>query len=354
MPQCFSVIRSAGAAALGLAVAGCAGGAGSLAPPGGAMQAASRFSPQSHVGRARPALTSVEYFNGIPSGAEPRGVAKGPGGIWFTEFGTTQIGRIATNGTVTQFSLLPTSTTPNNIVEGPDHNMWFTETGSDVVGRITSKGKVTEFSAGNEAYGPWDIVAGPDGNLWFTYRSPSTDAIGRITTAGVVTLFTNGLSPGDPAVHDIAAGPDGNIWFTEEFGNRIGRCTTSGTITEFSSGITQNAGLVDIASGPDGDLWFTEYNANQIGRITPSGTVTEFSSGISSGAEPGSITSAKGYVWFTEEGSNPASIGRVSKNGTITEFGVDGALNVDLVAGPPSSDLWLTDYSGNGIVQVTE
>ena len=106
----------------------------------------------------------------------------------------------------------------------------------------------------------------------------------RITIAGAVTLFTNGLSPGDVAVHDITEGPDGNVWFTEEFGNRIGSITPFGAITEYSNGISMNAGLVDITTGPDGNLWFTENALNQVGPITPGGMVTEFSAGFSPNA----------------------------------------------------------------------
>lgn len=297
-----------------------------------------------------PAPSATEFFTGITANSNPRGIAGGPSGMWFTQPGANEIGRISPTGSVKEFAAPPN--TVNNIIRGSDGNMWFTEGGADNVGRITAKGKVTEFSIGNEAYGPFDITIGSDGALWFSYRSPSTNAIGRITTSGVSTLFTNGLSPGDVAVHDVANGPDRNVWFTEEFGNRIGRITTGGTITEFSNGISQNAGLVDITTGPDGNLWFTENSANQIGRITPSGVVTEFSAGISPQAGPGSIIATNSYVWFTE--SNASRIGRVSMNGHIAEFAIPAALASDIAVGAPHNSLWITDYTGNGIVQVRQ
>ncbi len=323
------------------AVAACSGGSNSTAAlPPAASAPAERRAPA-------PAPTSTEFFTGITANSNPRGITAGPGGMWFTQPGSNQIGRITSTGVVTEFAA--PATTLNNIVEGPDGNMWFTQGGADSIGRITRNGRLHTFAVGNEAYGPWDITTGSDGNLWFTFRSPSTNAIGRITTAGAVTLFTNGLSPGDVAVHDIATGSDGNVWFAEEFGNRIGRITPAGTITEFTNGITANAGLVDITPGPDGNLWFTENSSNKIGRITTSGVVTEFSRGITANSGPGSIMESGNYVWFTE--LNNTRIGRASTSGHIVEYPIPTAVAADLASGAPHNSLWITDYTGNGIVQ---
>jgi virginiamycin B lyase len=338
---------STAAALFASAIAACSGTSGSPLP-GNPQSSAAGARLQNKDGILKPALIATEFTTGITPNSNPHGITPGPGGMWFTQTGSNQIGRISPQGVVTEFSA-PTNGV-NNIVEGPDGNLWFTQTGADSIGRMTPRGTVTLFSAGNEAYGPWDITNGSDGNLWFTYRSPSTtNAIGRITTSGSVTLFTNGLSPGDVAVHDISEGPDGRVWFTEEFGNRIGAITTSGTITEYSNGISTGAGLVDITAGPDGNVWFTENSVNKIGRITTGGTVTEFSHGISPNAEPGSITQSHGYVWFTEEGAS--NVGVATTSGQIREFPIPAQLGADIAAAP-SGILWITDYTGSGIVQV--
>jgi streptogramin lyase len=333
-------------------LAACAGNPSAIAPfP--RSQAAGRVLPgpaSGHLGATEPDPVSIEYFAGISPNSTPRGIAKGPGGTWFTQPGTNQIGHINASGVVKEFSSLAPGTNPNNIVEGSDGNLWFTEAG-DRVGRITPRGGFKDYATGNEAYGPFDIAAGADGNLWFSFRSPSTNAIGRITTSGAVTLFTNGLTPGDPAVHDITNGPDGNMWFTEEFSNKIGKITPSGVITEYSAGISQNANLVDITAGADGNLWFTEFGLGKIGRITPSGNVTEYSAGITPGSNPGVIASAEGAVWFIEFGAG--RLGKISTHGKITEYSILGPSDSDIVEGP-ASDLWITDFSGNGIVRVIE
>lgn len=334
-------LTAAGALLASSVLAACAGQSTALTPT--APSAGGPAARKDHV--RGPNAKSIEYYTGITANSNPRGIANGPKGMWFTQPGSNQIGLISPKGVVTEFSAPATGV--NNIVEGPDGALWFTQTSSDTIGRMTTSGKIKIFKVGNEAYGPWDITVGSDNNIWFSFRSPSTNAIGRLSTQGV-TLFTSGLSPGDVAIHDIAEGPDGNVWFTEEFGNRIGKITTSGTITEYSSGITQNAGLVDITAGPDGNVWFTENSADQIGRITTSGTVTEFSQGISPAAGPGSITSADGSLWFTE--LNFSNLGEVSTSGTITENPISAQLGSDVAFQPSTGALWITDYAGNGIV----
>jgi virginiamycin B lyase len=327
--------------------AGCSGATGSS--PAQMLPSQSAAPAPQRTAAARPSFSATEFFNGISANANPRGVTSTSSDIYFTEYSANKIARITPKGVVKEFAL-PAGTAPGNLVQGADGNLWYTQAG-DTIGRMTPRGKLTQFSVGNEAYGPFDITEGSDGNAWFTFRSPSTNAIGRITTSGVSTLFTAGLSPGDVAVHDITAGPDGNIWFTEEFANQIGRITTSGTITEFSAGISANANLVDITGGPDGNLWFSELGLDKIGRITPSGVVTEFSAGITPGAKPGSMTSAYGYVWFCETGTD--ELGRISTSGAVTEFALPSVSCNDITYGRPRNALWITDFTGNGMVRVS-
>jgi hypothetical protein len=105
---------------------------------------------------------------------------------------------------------------PEAIVSGPDGNLWFTGLGNRI-GRITSNGVITEYPLPLVTGSPIGITAGPDGNLWFT--EDFLGMVGRITPLGLITLFELPMPRREPV--EITVGPDGNLWFTERLG-RIG------------------------------------------------------------------------------------------------------------------------------------
>jgi streptogramin lyase len=228
----------------------------------------------SNIGRITPA--GVGTFFGQTFCRLMGDIAVGSdGNLWFTWTAqsvpfvfTYGISRITPAGERTDFPL-PGA---HGIAAGPDGAIWFTEgnplghswgpNGVDRIGRITTEGVISEFAlpAGSA---PAGIVTGPDGNLWFTEASGKK--IGRITPLGTVTEFPVPTAGSRPLY--ITSCPDGNLWFTEFVGNKIGRITTSGVITEFPIP-TPGAGAVDITAGPDGNIWFTENGNNQIGRLS--------------------------------------------------------------------------------------
>jgi len=253
------------------------------------------------------------------------GIAVGSdGAVWFTEELTGKIGRITTGGTITEYSVpIPSAyTLLYAIASGPDGALWFTISDSSVpaakIGRITTAGAITEFSIPNPNASPSGITAGPDGALWFTTYGYG---IGRMTTAGVVTIF------GSDSGYGIATGPDGAIWFTEPYDSRIGRISTSGAITEFPVPTTSAVfNLWGITSGSDGAIWFTEWTTNKIGRITTSGVVTEYSIPTIPNPQPSAIAAGPdGAIWFAETSDigrvvdvSPLSISTASvPNGTV-------------------------------------
>jgi virginiamycin B lyase len=104
---------------------------------------------------------------------------------------------------------------------GPDGNLWFTEYGSSKIGRMTTAGTITEFPIPTASSQPSWIAPSPDGNLWFIEETGNK--IGRMTTAGVITEFT--LPTANSGPEGITSGPDGNLWFAEIDRNKIGRIT---------------------------------------------------------------------------------------------------------------------------------
>jgi virginiamycin B lyase len=286
------------------------------------------------------AASSLSSFtSGVTPGATPTDIAAGSdGNLWFTEAADPgRIGRITPAGQVTEFTAgLTPNAQPTSIVAGPDGAMWFSERAAGRIGRIASDGRISEFLVPSAQ--PFGIATGPDGALYFTDRS---DHLGRLTTAGDVTTFDtrNGASP-----EEIALGPDGNLWFTEKAG--VGRLTPGGVVTEFTSGLATSDQPADIATGPDGNLWITnQKKPGALGRVTPLGAVTPFGAGLTPNGQPAGIAAGPdGALWFTE--SLMPAIGRIDSQGRITEYGLPGAMQPWRIAAGPDGALWVTDRAG--------
>jgi virginiamycin B lyase len=139
--------------------------------------------------------------------------------VWFSEQRGNRIAKIATapGATPTEYTI-PTTVNPHGFTFGPDGNIWFTEFGSTGIGRMTPGGTFAEFPDGTQS---WRIVPGADNNLWFTENEASK--IGRVTLAGTVSAWP--VPTANSNVNGIAAGPTGTVWFTEATSNKVGRVT---------------------------------------------------------------------------------------------------------------------------------
>ena len=311
------------------------------------------------VSLALPAsAAAIDEFPLPTPGSCPGGITTGPdGALWFTEEGTSRIGRMTTTGVVTHEFPVPSSpsalpcTDPafvpplDQIVTGPDGALWFTQPRDNKIGRITTAG-VLDPPAGYTLpvpnSQPEAITVGPDGNLWYTELL--SNGVGRITTGGGPVHFpTGGIGPSD-----IVGRPDGALWFTEAFGNTIGRMTTTGAVTNHFP-VTPLSGPSGIALGPGG-LWFTESDANAIGRITTSGVVSEFPG---TGAGPSAIAEGQdGALWFTESENN--TVGRITSSGAITNhfaLATPASEPSDIAKGPDGA-LWFTEFLGNKVGRI--
>ncbi len=287
---------------------------------------------------------SITEFPVTTPNSQPLGITAGPdGNLWFTEFTAGKIGRITTDGTVTEF---PAAGNPQLITVGSDANLWFPETTANKIGRMTTAGDFDDFPVIDASPGLVGVATGSDGNVWFV--EAGAGKIGRITTAGVVTEFP---VPSGPTPLQITNGPDGNLWFTQHTAGKIGRITTAGDITEFPVPFvgSQPQG---ITTGPDGNLWFTDTGTNRIGRMTTSGVVTEFPIPTAGANLLGITTGPDGNLWFAEAAKN--QIGRITPAGVVTEFPIPtaGSTPIALATGP-DGNLWFTEADGNQIGRVT-
>jgi virginiamycin B lyase len=107
------------------------------------------------------------------AGSEPFEMTVGPDyRVWFTERSGDRIGRVETDGTLSEFALAPGSR-PYGIQTGLPGNefLWFTESGSHRVGTITPEGQVTEYALPPDVSGPTDVVTEGD-YAWFGSATP--------------------------------------------------------------------------------------------------------------------------------------------------------------------------------------
>jgi len=114
--------------------------------------------------------------------AGPLGLVRGPdGALWFTERTAAKVGRMAPDGTFTEWALAP-GAFPNRITVGPDRAIWFTELNAGKLGRIDRTGQLTEYPISG---GPVGITTGPGHALYVTLFNDK--ALVRVTTTAQVT-----------------------------------------------------------------------------------------------------------------------------------------------------------------------
>ena len=119
------------------------------------------------------------------------------------------------------------NTQPAGITVGTDGALWFTQENGHRIGRITTDGVITQYQIPTVPSAPAEITASSDGNLWFTEFGANPPKIGRLTPGNPPVWREWELPPGS-APDGITVGPDGAIWFTENGTNKIGRITLDG------------------------------------------------------------------------------------------------------------------------------
>lgn len=165
------------------------------------------FTESGAIGRIVPA-TGATTEDPLPrSTSDPRSIVSGPdGALWFTEDDENRIGRMSWDGVVTEYALPNANSYPTSIVSGPDGALWFVEagipsgpgqrSGGNRIGRITTDGVMSEYSIPTPASGVSAIATAGDGSLWFT--ETTANQIGKLVA------IANPLSVAAPA--SIAAG----------------------------------------------------------------------------------------------------------------------------------------------------
>src|ERR1700716_2591335 len=154
------------------------------------------------LGAAVPALaagkgTVVEYAGPetAPLG-EPSGITVAPdGSLWFAQTHNNKIGRITTDGVITQVALPAASCPglasdlacePTGIAADNNRATWFTEPDANRIGRFhPATTSFTEYPLPEGSISPGGIALGSDQRIWFTFEQAagSRGGIGAIDPA---------------------------------------------------------------------------------------------------------------------------------------------------------------------------
>jgi virginiamycin B lyase len=200
----------------------------------------------------------VEYqVPDAPDGstASPNGQVVVNGIVWFTDPPTNRIGRLdPATGKFTMYSVPTADSWPLGITIGPDGALWFTERQADQVARISTDGTFTEWPLLPGAF-PNRIVVGPDGAIWFTELR--TGQIGRITTDGSLTE-----TPIDGGPVGISLGPDGSLYVALWNSRQLGRLDLLGRLSQTWS----VPGALVVASSR-GELWLADPLRNTVASV---------------------------------------------------------------------------------------
>jgi streptogramin lyase len=313
---------------------------------------------------------------GFPASAFANDLAVGPdGSMWFTDSATPAIGRIATDGTVSEYtSGLPQGSNPYSIVAGPDGNMWFSDFRGVAIGQVTPSGTIAEYSApqytNSEAMG---IAFGPRGEPWIVAFG-SQPLLAHLTKNGTIAaqLLPALMTPNGALTGDAAR----NLWFVAQNFKTRGELVERGAhskeiLRRFFHMVAAfepccpNVAAKSVVIGPDGNPWFTtndfghrDSGANFLGTFADGRVrlVRIHHKGLTESAYPSGLAATSSGMWMT--GGDPfaykGALWHVDKRGR--QIAYDLPYNPLSVAVDASGNPWFTTrFSGepSQIVEVT-
>jgi streptogramin lyase len=316
-------------------LAACAGtGAGSSSGPNPALNQAAPTIKK--AGALQFQVFTAGQTAGFPSTAGAIDIAPGPNQtMWFTDGGTPAIGRITSDGTVTEFtSGLPANAEPDAIAAGPDGNMYFSDFRGVAIGKVTSSGTITEYTLPKFTDTNSKAIAfGSDGLPWVV-GSGIPSLLAHLTSSGKITVqkLAADFTP-DPT---LAADASGNLWFTGVnktlHAELFERVASTGKLVHLPMHMVKqflpccpNQSATQMTIGPNGVPWFTTTNYLKQGTTafylgTVNGNAFQLlrltHKGLSTSAYPSGIAStgaSSNTVWAT--GGNP-----FQNNGALWEF----------------------------------
>jgi streptogramin lyase len=324
----------------------------------------------------------TEYSAGLSAGTHPNVISPGPdGAMWFTEWDGSRLGRIATDGQITEFPPasspgLSAGAHPSGIVAGPDGNLWFTEFSGNAVGALDP--------ATGQLLGEWTIpvgthpdgiAVGSDGALWVALNGPggnTTPQIARVVpVAGAAPTITTYTLFGDPtsayAPVSLVNGPDGNLWVTDAIGG-VWRVDPARIVNNpsyspdffalpglINSGSSSPAGITVDQAGRF--LWVALSGKSELAQIDP----TQVSAATNAGIRYYSLNGAPlliaapgdGAIWTTDHAAHQLERFDETLQTTSILAGGQGVTGDPNGAAPDAAgNLWFTEFSSGLVGEV--
>ncbi|MBY0522984.1 MAG: Ig-like domain repeat protein [Gemmataceae bacterium] len=333
---------------------------------------------------------TIHYFS-TPYNS-PRGLTLGPdGNVWATEatngYSNAIIRLNPATGAVSTFAVgLSVNGGASALAVGPDGTLWFTEPNVGKIGRITTDGVITERE------GSATSIAANSSSVWFADyyggkisvidlgQVPLADARAgtpytqSITPSGGTAPYTfviegGSLPAGLSLVGSTISGTAreaGTFEFTiiaSDANGFSGSQSYSLTVApphiqlqpDSSTAFREytlpapNLGPSGYTTGPNGSFWITEHNRGfQIAKVGPDGVVTEISGAF--GGNP--AVDENGNIWFANN-QNGDTITRMDPDGSNRQtfrIPLPNANRGDfnLAPSPRNGMVWFTDaYEGN-------
>jgi virginiamycin B lyase len=193
---------------------------------------------------------TIDNYNlpAIPGENGVRGLTSGPdGNLWMATPDPVQpvILRVNTAGQVTgQFNVPTLNSGPYGMTVGSDGALWFAEDRVDQVGRITTDGSITEICipSGNSTSGA--ITSGLDGDIWFS------EYFGNIIGQLVLRTASNTTVTSSTSPSILGQ----SVTFTATVSVQVGSGTPTGTVqfgidgVDFGSPLTLANGSASIST----------------------------------------------------------------------------------------------------------
>lgn len=342
----------------------------------------------------------------LPASATDTGPApaEAPVLTWTTYDAAPVVDRVASRSVGDQVRRYGVETSDANlgrIRTAPDGTMWFTMVDVNKVGRITTQGKITEYALPETTTGTnegtYDLAIASDGTIWVVYDFGRRILGFTVDAAGTPTIVAHSSLGSSPYGEQVAVDPANIPWVSMDFDesglarvingqavwlNNAPPC--DGAIAWGSDGAMwcqsddrlirshadASGGLVfpiddsiadpySLAAGPTGSIWFARYDSPTWVSSPDEGDVgwIDHRNGqvriINTGDETAPFSLTRGpdnKMWFTSIGREHA-IGHVDARGrgALTKI---GNLEPHYLTFAKTGDIWFTDKANNSIVAI--